>query len=49
MHCASLTQSALRRLDRLLHLNKERIEGMVGQFDNDKGYMNEEELVSFII
>ena len=38
-------QGVLRRLDRVINLNKDRVEGMVGQFGSDKGYMNEQELV----
>ena len=39
-------QSVLRRLCRLVHTNKERLVGMVAQFDEgDKGYLNKMELV----
>ena len=39
-------QSVLRRLCRLVHTNKERLFGMVAQFDEgDKGYLNKMELV----
>ena len=39
-------QSVLRRLCRLVHTNKERLVGMVAQFDEgDKGYLNKIELV----
>ena len=39
-------QSVLRRLCRLVQTNKERLVGMVAQFDEgDKGYLNKMELV----
>ncbi|GAX79536.1 hypothetical protein CEUSTIGMA_g6977.t1 [Chlamydomonas eustigma] len=48
VHLTPRAVNVLKRLDRLLKKEYERLEGMFAQFDNDQGYFLEKDLADFI-
>jgi hypothetical protein len=46
VHLTPSAMNVLKRLDRLLKKEHERLEGMFAQFDNNNGYLLEKDLVS---